>query len=57
MWSLRIVIVIAPMIVMMMIQVMMTRGPSRRHFQALPSITSHPSLTILRHALWQSLLK
>jgi hypothetical protein len=57
MWSLRIVIVIAPMIVMMMIQVMMTRGPSRRHFQASPSTTSHPSLTLLRHALWQSLLK
>jgi hypothetical protein len=40
MWSLR--IVIAPMIVMMMIQVMMTRSPSRRHFQASPSTTSHP---------------
>jgi hypothetical protein len=45
MWSLG--IVIAPMIVMMMIQVMMTRGPSRRHLLASPSITSHPSSTLL----------
>jgi hypothetical protein len=45
MWSLR--IVIAPMIVMMMVQVMMTRGPSRRHLQASPSTTSHLSSTLL----------
>jgi cytoskeletal protein RodZ len=45
MWSLG--IVIAPMIVMMMVQVMMARGPSRRHLQPSPSTTSHPSSTLL----------
>jgi hypothetical protein len=56
MWSLG--IVIAPMIVMMMmVQVMMTRGPSRRHLKASPSTTSHPSSTLLRYALWQSPLR
>jgi polyferredoxin len=55
MWSLG--IAIAPMIVMMMVQVMMTRGPSRRHLQASPSTISHPSSTLLRYALWQSSLR
>jgi hypothetical protein len=52
MWSLGIV---TTPIVMIMQALVMMKGPLGEPLQASPSLTSHPSLILHRHALWPSL--